>query len=134
MSFTKLYSNDKSKTLLYSIFHFFYSFFYLYSIVSFLHLLMLSCFVFQIFGSAFCAVVPPRLTGLLGLAVACGYQYMLIGPPALEGFVLHGYDGNDTRQGFLNANREGLFSCCGYLSIYFIGVQLGAYIFKPRCD
>ena len=74
----------------------------------------------------------PKWSWILAVLLACGYQYVLIGPLNLENFILDGSDGQGTRDGFINANREGLFSCIGYLALYFLGVQLGVYIFKPR--
>ena len=41
-----------------------------------------------------------------------------------------GYGGH--ANGFINANREGLFSSIGMLSIYFAGLSLGVQTFKKR--
>ncbi|XP_070564066.1 phosphatidylinositol-glycan biosynthesis class W protein-like [Ptychodera flava] len=73
----------------------------------------------------------PRMSWIISLAVAVGYQYCLTNL-GLEHFVLHGSDGNNTREGLLNANREGVFSSFGYLALYFAGVQLGIFLFKKR--
>lgn len=69
--------------------------------------------------------------GLTGVALACLYQYLL-SCAGLRAFVLHGRYGDNSRHGFLDANREGLCSCAGYLALYFIGVQLGKYLFQER--
>lgn len=69
---------------------------------------------------------------MLAILIAAGYQFLLNGPVNLEHYVLHGSDGNGSRDGIIDANREGMISCLGYLAIYFVGVQLGQYIFKPR--
>ena len=65
------------------------------------------------------------------MVLIVGYQ-VLLNNFGLEEFILHGSDGHDSRVGFLNANREGLFSCCGYLALYLISIQLGHWILKPR--
>lgn len=77
-------------------------------------------------------ILPPNLSWLLAALVAGGYQYALSGPMKLQEFVLNGSDGAGSREGLLNANREGVYSCAGYLVIYLLGVQLGRYILQPR--
>jgi phosphatidylinositol glycan class W len=75
--------------------------------------------------------VSPKHSWLLALLLAGGYQYLLsVG--GLRTVVLHGTDAKDSRDGFLNANREGIFSCIGYLAIYFASVQLGKYFLAKR--
>ena len=37
------------------------------------------------------------------------------------------YDG-----GFINANRPGICSCAGYISLYFAGMQVGQWLFQQR--
>lgn len=50
----------------------------------------------------------------------------------LKTFILYGSDKKGTRLGFLNANREGIFSVIGYVGIYMIGVQIGSDLLKKR--
>lgn len=69
--------------------------------------------------------------GVSGLLLASFYQYGL-SCTGLESFVLHGRDGNNSREAFVDANREGLCSCAGYLGLYLIGVQLGKFLFQKR--
>ena len=40
--------------------------------------------------------------------------------------------GDDSRSGFINANREGLFSSVGFCALYLISVQFGNYLFQSR--
>ncbi|XP_077981540.1 glucosaminyl-phosphatidylinositol-acyltransferase PIGW-like [Glandiceps talaboti] len=75
--------------------------------------------------------ISHKLSLVISCVVAIGYQYCLTNL-GLEDMVLHGSDGNNTRVGFLNANREGIFSTLGYMAIYFAGVQLGMFLFKNR--
>lgn len=69
--------------------------------------------------------------GITGLALAFLYQYLL-SCAGLRAFVLYGRYGDNSRHGFLDANREGLCSCAGYLALYFIGVQVGKFLFQER--
>ena len=75
----------------------------------------------------------PRHTlyGISGVLIALLYQYLL-SCAGLRTFILNGSYGNGSRQGFMNANREGLCSCAGYLALYLIGVQLGRFLFQKR--
>ncbi|KAL9951544.1 hypothetical protein ACROYT_G044220 [Oculina patagonica] len=69
--------------------------------------------------------------GMSGVATALMYQYLL-SSAGLREFVLYGRHGNGSREGFVDANREGLCSCVGYLALYLIGVQLGRFLFQKR--
>ena len=72
-----------------------------------------------------------RWYGISGVAIALLYQYLL-SSVGLREFVLNGRHGNGSREGFVDANREGLCSCAGYLALYLIGVQLGMFLFQKR--
>ncbi|XP_022087905.1 phosphatidylinositol-glycan biosynthesis class W protein-like isoform X2 [Acanthaster planci] len=76
-------------------------------------------------------VIPPVLSGPLALAIAVGYQHLLSNR-GLGQFVLAGSDGQGSREGLLDANREGLVSCVGYLAIYLAGVWTGRFLLKRR--
>ena len=71
--------------------------------------------------------------GISGVTIALLYQYLL-SRAGLREFVLYGTQGNDSRQGFVDGNREGLCSCVGYLSLYLIGVHLGRFLFQKRWE
>ncbi|XP_061182182.1 phosphatidylinositol-glycan biosynthesis class W protein-like [Saccostrea echinata] len=43
-----------------------------------------------------------------------------------------GADGKGGRQGWFDSNREGIVSCVGYLSLYFLAVELGKHIFNKE--
>ncbi|XP_046571709.1 phosphatidylinositol-glycan biosynthesis class W protein-like [Haliotis rubra] len=83
----------------------------------------------KVLSTVILSVFPVYLSGLLSIVMAAGYQYSLT---SLTTYILHGADGRGTRAGLLDANREGLFSCIGYLAIYFAGVEIGSYIFRKR--
>ena len=86
----------------------------------------------QVLSTMLLRLLPGRnWYGLTGVALACLYQYLL-SCARLRAFVLHGRYGNNSRRGFLDANREGLCSCAGYLALYFIGVQVGKFLFQER--
>ncbi|XP_033636407.1 phosphatidylinositol-glycan biosynthesis class W protein-like isoform X1 [Asterias rubens] len=85
-----------------------------------------------IMSSSVCLlIIPPSMSGLFSLAIALGYQHLLSNH-GLGEFVLEGSDGFGSREGLLNANREGLVSCVGYVAIYFAGVWAGRFLLKQR--
>ena len=71
------------------------------------------------------------LYGISGVLIALLYQYLL-SCAGLRAFILYGSHGNGSRRGFMDANREGLCSCVGYLALYLISVQLGRFLFYKR--
>lgn len=73
----------------------------------------------------------PARSWLISMCLALGYQYLL-SVHGLREFVLTGSDGQGSRVGLLDANREGIFSSIGYLAIYFVGIQVGCFLQKPR--
>lgn len=84
---------------------------------------LLAC-PFQIFarGSAFRSLI-------ISLAIAFNYQYFLTNKN-LTAYLLN----NSNRDTILNANKEGIFSCAGYLAIYLgsqaICLRLGSILNK----
>lgn len=50
----------------------------------------------------------------------------------LKDYIIKGADGKGGRNGIIDANREGLYSCFGFLSIYIMGIQLGKLVMKKR--
>ena len=58
------------------------------------------------------------------------YQFLL--SCGLRDYILYGPDGTHSRDSVIAANREGLFSCTGYLSIYYAGMELGRLIFMDE--
>ncbi|NXU36943.1 PIGW protein, partial [Drymodes brunneopygia] len=82
-------------------------------------------------ASLLLAVFPRHKAWLVALALAVLYQ-LLLSTTSLKMFILHGSDGRDSRLGFLNANREGLFSLLGYLAIYLASVQVGLWLQQGR--
>jgi len=65
---------------------------------------------------------------LLAVAVISVYQFAL-SVLRLNEYIL---DVDAERVSLLDANREGICSCCGYLALYFAGVQLGRVLLRPR--
>ncbi|XP_038048460.1 phosphatidylinositol-glycan biosynthesis class W protein-like isoform X2 [Patiria miniata] len=85
-----------------------------------------------IVGSSACLLfIPTSLSVPLSLALAVGYQHLLTNH-GLGQFVLTGSDGRGSREGLLDANREGLVSCLGYVAIYFAGVCAGKFLLIRR--
>ncbi|XP_067394224.1 phosphatidylinositol-glycan biosynthesis class W protein [Emydura macquarii macquarii] len=82
-------------------------------------------------ASLLLTVFPTNKSWIVAVILAVFYQ-LILDTTYLKMFVLHGSDGKDTRIGFLNANREGVFSLSGYLAIYMASVQVGLYFLKKR--
>lgn len=83
-------------------------------------------------STVFIRLIPGRiLYGISGVLIALLYQYLL-SSAGLRAFILYGSHGNGSRRGVVDANREGLCSCAGYLALYLIGVQLGRFLFQKR--
>ncbi|XP_031556161.1 phosphatidylinositol-glycan biosynthesis class W protein-like [Actinia tenebrosa] len=76
-------------------------------------------------------ITSPNAYGPTGLGLAIFYQYCL-SKLGLEDFILHGSGGDGSRHGLVNANREGMVSCIGYLALYLMGLQLGRFLFIKR--
>jgi len=73
-------------------------------------------------------LVDAHHSWIIAIAVISVYQL------ALSMFGVNEYilDVSSTRVGLFDANREGICSCCGYLALYFAGVQLGRLLLKSR--
>uniref|UniRef100_A0A914VQN9 Phosphatidylinositol-glycan biosynthesis class W protein n=1 Tax=Plectus sambesii TaxID=2011161 RepID=A0A914VQN9_9BILA len=65
-----------------------------------------------------------RFAWLLALVFGLGYQYML-SEYGLERWIMSEQTGRD---GLIAANREGICSLFGYLSLYFAAAQVGAFM------
>ncbi|XP_063300452.1 phosphatidylinositol-glycan biosynthesis class W protein [Pelobates fuscus] len=87
--------------------------------------------VVKLLAALLFTISPPQKSWVLAAIIISGYQ-LLLEVTNLKSFILNGSDGKGTRVGFLNANREGLFSAIGYLAIYMAGVHFGLYILKKR--
>ncbi|XP_015736156.1 phosphatidylinositol-glycan biosynthesis class W protein isoform X2 [Coturnix japonica] len=85
----------------------------------------------RLVASLLLAVFPINKSWIVAVTVAVLYQ-LTLNVTSLKTFILHGSNGEDTRTGFLNANREGLLSIFGYLAIYMASVQVGLYVLKRR--
>ncbi|XP_044849535.1 phosphatidylinositol-glycan biosynthesis class W protein isoform X3 [Mauremys mutica] len=82
-------------------------------------------------ASLLLTLFPTNKSWIVAVILAVFYQ-LILDTTHLKMFVLYGSDGKDTRLGFLNANREGVFSLYGYLAIYMASVQVGLYVLKKR--
>ncbi|NXN88356.1 PIGW protein, partial [Bombycilla garrulus] len=82
-------------------------------------------------ASLLLATFPTHKAWLAAVALAVLYQ-LLLSTTSLQAFILHGSDGRGSRLGFLDANREGLLSLCGYLAIYLASVQVGRWLLQRR--
>ncbi|KFP74883.1 PREDICTED: phosphatidylinositol-glycan biosynthesis class W protein [Acanthisitta chloris] len=82
-------------------------------------------------ASLLLAIFPKKNSWMVGLTLAVLYQ-LILSSTSLKTFILHGSSGRGSRVGFLDANREGLFSLFGYLAIYMASVQVGVWLLERR--
>ncbi|XP_076337603.1 phosphatidylinositol-glycan biosynthesis class W protein-like isoform X3 [Tachypleus tridentatus] len=73
-----------------------------------------------------CTISLNALPVYVHVVVPVLYQYLL------SQYRMTEYLFSDERNGFLHANKEGLWSLFGYISIYVSAVQVGKLLFKPR--
>lgn len=82
----------------------------------------------RVAASVVFAVLPVGLSWFFALLIAVTYQYIL-DTTGLKDFILHN---NDRGASFIHANKEGIFSLAGYVSIYLAGVHVGRYVMQRR--
>ncbi|XP_069470808.1 phosphatidylinositol-glycan biosynthesis class W protein [Ambystoma mexicanum] len=87
--------------------------------------------VVRVGASVLLTIIPLHRSWIVAVVLAVLYQITLE-TTTLKMFILHGTDGKGTREGILNANREGLLSVFGYVAIYMAGMQVGLYVLKKR--
>ncbi|XP_029467520.1 phosphatidylinositol-glycan biosynthesis class W protein [Rhinatrema bivittatum] len=87
--------------------------------------------VVRVVASLLLMVFPVNKSWLIAAVTGIFYQ-LILETTKLKMFILHGSDARGSRLGFLNANREGIFSLFGYVTIYMVGVQVGLYALKKR--
>lgn len=87
--------------------------------------------VVRILVTAVFTFIPVQWSAAMGISLAVCYHYLL-NMHGLEDYILHGSDGQGSRNGILEANREGIYSSIGYCAIYLIGVSLGRFLFQIR--
>ncbi|XP_062342104.1 phosphatidylinositol-glycan biosynthesis class W protein [Osmerus eperlanus] len=82
--------------------------------------------IVRVVATVLLAVFPLSWSGLLALLIGGLYQFTL--ETGLKSFIIH----NSDRTGFLQANKEGIFSVMGYIAIYMAGVHIALYVMRPR--
>ena len=68
---------------------------------------------------------------LISILVIAAYQFSL-SSLGLTDYLVHGAGVGGARSGLLDANREGVVSCVGYVALYLGSVQIGRFTFKSR--
>lgn len=90
-------------------------------------------FVFQVLSTVLLCFVDSKRSWLIAAGIGVLYQWFL--SHGLSNYLEDGVDGmGGRRSGIVDANREGIYSCFGYLAIYFAGVQIGRYLFLKRWE
>ncbi|EGV94927.1 phosphatidylinositol-glycan biosynthesis class W protein [Cricetulus griseus] len=87
--------------------------------------------VVKLVTSLLLTIFPLNKSWVVAVSITVLYQLALDFTP-LKGVILYGTDGSGTRVGLLNANREGIISTLGYVTIHMAGVQTGLYVLKVR--
>ena len=64
---------------------------------------------------------------IFGSLIALLYQ-LLLSRFGLMDYAIYGPGGTFSRESFISANREGIVSCLGYLTVYYLGVGMGGAI------
>lgn len=85
--------------------------------------------IVRVVASALLAVFPVSSSWLLALLIGGAYQAILE-TTGLKAFLIR----SDERSGFLQENKEGIFSVVGYIAIYMAGVQVGRYLMQSRAS
>lgn len=70
--------------------------------------------------------IPTEYTLFVGTSILIVYQFLL-SYFGINEYILHA-----PRVNFFSQNREGIFSCLGYISIYYISQYFGGKIMKSR--
>lgn len=72
--------------------------------------------------------VPPWITGVSLIT----FHQLLLSHFGVTDYVINGPHGDGSRDTLIDANREGLVSSLGYIALYFLGMEIGRFIFKQR--
>ncbi|KAG2459161.1 phosphatidylinositol-glycan biosynthesis class W protein [Polypterus senegalus] len=84
--------------------------------------------IVRVVASSLLTFVPAQKSWIFACIIGVFYQTILE-TTGLKSYILQG---SDREEGFISANREGLFSIFGYITIYLAGVQIGLYIMEER--
>lgn len=87
--------------------------------------------VVRLITSLLLIMFPLNKSWIVAVSIIVVYQLALDFTP-LKRIILNGTDGSGTRVGLLNANREGIISTLGYVTIHMAGVQTGLCVLKNR--
>lgn len=87
--------------------------------------------VVKLITSLLLIIFPLNKSWIVAVSITMLYQLALDLTP-LKRVILYGTDGSGTRAGLFNANREGIISTLGYVTIHMAGVQTGLYVLKNR--
>ncbi|XP_052690321.1 phosphatidylinositol-glycan biosynthesis class W protein-like isoform X1 [Crassostrea angulata] len=93
-------------------------------------------FFFTVSAVKICSSLLLTILGninLTGPAIILILSYQLfLTKLGLSEYLVLGADGQGGRVRFFDSNREGIVSCLGYLSLYFLAVELGKHIFNKE--
>ncbi|KAK7163898.1 hypothetical protein R3I94_002569 [Phoxinus phoxinus] len=83
--------------------------------------------IVRLVASALLALFPVNSSWILAVFIGGTYQ-VILETTGLKSFLVRG----NNRVGFLQENKEGIFSVVGYVAIYMAGVQIGHYLMQSR--
>src|SRR5436309_1789266 len=79
------------------------------------------------FSTIFCCLSVSRIpVGLVSMILLTVHQLLL------TGYGLTDFIQNDNRDGIVAANKEGIISLLGYLSLHLMFVEIGKFVLKIR--
>ncbi|KAF3706672.1 Phosphatidylinositol-glycan biosynthesis class W protein [Channa argus] len=84
--------------------------------------------IVRVVASILLLVLPTNQIVVFALLI-CGLYQFSLETSGLKDFIIHN---NDREKDFMHANKEGIFSVVGYVTIYLAGVQVGLYVMQPR--
>ncbi|KAM8897568.1 phosphatidylinositol-glycan biosynthesis class W protein isoform 1-T2 [Spinachia spinachia] len=84
--------------------------------------------IVRVVASMLLAVFPASRAWVIALLII-GFYQLVLETSGLKTFIIHN---EDRELSFLHANKEGVFSTAGYVTIYIAGVQVGLYVMQPR--
>ncbi|XP_018051147.1 PREDICTED: phosphatidylinositol-glycan biosynthesis class W protein-like isoform X1 [Atta colombica] len=81
--------------------------------------------IVKLFTSMITSTINSKYSYLSGIWILCMHEYT-INTKDLKTWIL----GDEPRDDFFSANREGLISIPGYVGLYFVGVAIGRFIYS----
>lgn len=86
--------------------------------------------IVRVVASSLLVIIPVNYSWIFAFLISSIYQFILE-TSGLKTFLM---DNNDRYKDLIHANKEGIFSVVGYVSIYMAGVQVGLHVMHSRSE